>query len=381
MSHWFFHNPTRVNFGENALESIGDIVSGERVAVVTTPGFRKRGVVKRIEELMKDRVVRVLDVVAPNPSMDSVRALGMIEGLENTEVIVALGGGSALDTGKALSRILSSDRGQPLSNQFWEGVGVRAGKTTPVVAIPTTAGTGSEVTPTATIWDYQNRVKRSLRGEDLYPLEAIVDPVLTYGLPEELTVSSGLDTVSHALESIWSKSANPMNITFATKALRLSFEALPRLKTDMDSHRARTMMMQASLMGGLAISQTRTALAHSMSYPLTIDFGIPHGIACSFALPEILEFNALCDDGRLQTLAAETGCETVTGLVRELRGLLDAVLSDTSYVNMLAKISATPDLAGRMLTEGRWDNNLRPADPDDVNRILTGALGRYSTRH
>ena len=355
-------------------------MAGTSVVVVTSPGFRKRGLVNRIEELLNERVAFVLDTVTPNPSLEYIDDLRNIQELDKADSIIALGGGSSLDTAKALSRILKSQKTKPLSDLFWKGTGIGADGAVPIIAIPTTAGTGSEVTPTATIWDNQAGMKRSLCGDDLYPKVAMADPTLTYNLPESITVSSGLDAVSHALESIWNNNANPVSLMLATQSLRLSLNALPRLKINGHDYQARSSMMQASLMAGLAISQTRTALSHSMSYPLTMEFGIPHGIACSFALPEILEFNASSDDGRLEALAADIGLKTISSLGIELRRLLKQLLFDTDYRNDIIEISLTRDLRKRMFTEGRMDNNLRPAKSDDLDHILREAFHRYEVQ-
>lgn len=326
---------------------------------------------------MKGRLIRVLDTAAPNPNLDDIDSLRLMDGLDELDAIIALGGGSSIDTAKALSRILSSSRDEPISDRFWKGLPSGAGATVPIIAIPTTAGTGSEVTSTATIWDRQKGAKHSLCGDDLYPRTAIVDPALTYDLPENITVSSGLDAISHALESIWNRNANPLSMTLATQSLRLSLKALPRLNANGHDFQARSSMMQASLMAGLAISQTRTALSHSMSYPLTLEFGIPHGIACSFALPEILEFNALADDQRLEALAIELGYQTISALEVELRKLLELSLSSDILSDRLSKSALTLDLRKRMFTRGRMDNNLRSVDLDDLDRILKKALNRY----
>lgn len=352
-------------------------MDGECVALVTSPGFTRRGLVDHVKKLMNHRVALVLDNVAPNPNLESVDALRRVQELDAIDSVIALGGGSSIDTAKALSRILSSNVDEPLSKSFWEGTGIETREIVPVFAIPTTAGTGSEVTSTATIWDYECRVKHSLCGDDLYPKAAVVDPVLTYDLPASVTVSSGLDAVSHALESIWNRNANPMSLMLARESLKLSIDALPKLKSNEHDYHARESMAQASLMAGLAISQTRTALSHSMSYPITMDFGIPHGIACSFALPEVLEFNAVSDDGRLDALASDLRCGTVSDLRSNLSNLLKTLLSDTNLLDRITGDSLTLDLVGRMFTKGRTDNNLRPVELDDLRGILEKALLRY----
>jgi len=380
ISSWSFHNPTRIIFGEDSVESIGGIIGVERAVLVTSPGFRKRGLVKRIEELMNGRIARVLDTVTPNPNLDDIDALRFMDGLDEVDSIIALGGGSSIDTAKALSRIMTSSRDEPLSDHFWKGPPPGASATVPIIAIPTTAGTGSEVTSTATIWNHQKGAKHSLCGDDLYPRTAIVDPVQTYDLPESVTVSCGLDAISHAFESIWNRNASPMSTVLATQSLRMSLDALPRLKTNGHDIQARSSMMQASLMAGLAISQTRTALSHSLSYPLTIELGIPHGIACSFALPEILEFNAAADDGRLETLVIELGYGTISRLGNELRSLLELSLSSTDSLNGMSGRTLTIDLKKRMFTRGRMDNNLRSVELNDLDPILSKALDRYGVQ-
>jgi alcohol dehydrogenase len=246
-----------------------------------------------------------------------------------------------------------------------------------VITIPTTAGTGAEVTPFATIWDFRQRKKYSLTGNDLFPIKAVLDPALTLDLPELLTVSSGLDAISHALESIWNENANPVSIGLATQSLVISLRTLPELKNNPTDMEGRATMMESSLLAGMAISQTRTALAHSISYPLTLAFDLPHGIACSFTLPAILRFNAETDDGRLKQLATHLGYTSIDELADVLKDLLmdlgvprifSAHISDDEQA-----LALTPD----MLTPGRADNNLRSASLDQVYSIVRDACKCY----
>jgi len=360
------------------LDDIGDTIDAERAVLVTSPGFRRRGTVARIERIMEGRLARILDSVTPNPSIDDIQALRTLEGLRDVDAVIALGGGSSIDTAKALSRVISQSREGIMPDEFWKESSVNVGAAVPIYAVPTTAGTGSEVTPTATIWDYKAGVKHSLCGDDLYPRMAILDPALTYDMPESITMSSGLDAISHALESIWNRNASPITIALATQSLRLALSALPRLKKTGHDRQARHSMMQASLMAGLAISQTRTAMSHSMSYPLTLEFGIPHGIACSFALPEILEFNAGADDGRLNTLATELGFGTIARLKSELCELLESSLTSATTLNKVLEGAPIPDILNRMIAKGRIENNIRSVGQDDLDQILRRALNRYA---
>src|SRR5690606_30104611 len=149
------------------------------------------------------------------------------------------------------------------------------------------AGTGSEVTPFSTIWDGQGAKKYSVATPRLFPQKALLFPELTGTLPWDVTVCTGLDALSQCLESVWNRRATPLTSAIATDGIRKIFQALPELKQNLGHLPSRQLMMEASLFSGLCISQTRTAMAHAVSYPLTAHFGTPHGIACSFTLPDL----------------------------------------------------------------------------------------------
>jgi phosphonate metabolism-associated iron-containing alcohol dehydrogenase len=158
-----------------------------------------------------------------------------------------------------------------------------------LVAVPTTAGTGSEVTPWATIWDRAANRKHSLHLPETWPEAAVVDADLMLTLPRSVTVQSALDALSHALESIWNVNANPISDTFAIAAAREVMATLPALLARPGDRELRARMALAATKAGMAFSNTKTALAHSISYEMTLRFGLPHGIACSFTLPMVLE--------------------------------------------------------------------------------------------
>ncbi|WP_413813784.1 iron-containing alcohol dehydrogenase, partial [Rhizobium sp. Root482] len=139
----------------------------------------------------------------------------------------------------------------------------------PCYVVPTTSGTGAEVTPFATVWDETTNTKYSLANADMFPVAAILDPELTIDMPREVTLATGLDAISQALESVWNRSCNAITFGWAISSLRLSLSALGKVANTPDDLQARSDMAQASLLAGLCISHTRTALAHSMSYPIT----------------------------------------------------------------------------------------------------------------
>lgn len=284
MNTFKFYNPVAIHFGPGSLDNLPRLSQG-RSLLVTSPGAVRRGLVKEI--LARAEVAAVVDDVHPNPTFEYLRAkYEQIQG-QNYREIIALGGGSVLDTAKVLSVKPADQKFATLANL------IKGGKAqytvTPLLAIPTTAGTGSEVTPWATVWDMDAAQKYSLHLPDLWPRACICQPDLTVSMPWELTLHTGLDALSHSLEAIWNKNANPISTRHAVSAARVILDTLPRLRRDLANLQLRTAMMFAALEAGLAFSNTKTALAHAISYYLTARKGIPHGLAAGFPLPHIIK--------------------------------------------------------------------------------------------
>ena len=290
MPHEYF-NPVRSVYGAGALSSLPDLLAGRRAMLVTFPEARALGLVARIEQLLKDQLVGVIDDVRPNPDVAELKALyeNFWRDADGTEVIVALGGGSAIDTAKALMVGTASGSFDDLVALLAAGKPFVPAQVKTLIAVPTTAGTGSEVTPWATIWDRERKVKHSLHLRQTWPSVALIDPELMLSLPASVTLQSGLDALSHALESIWNVNANPVSDTFAVAAAREILDTLPQLMERLGDVEPRGRMALAALKAGMAFSNTRTALAHSSSYEMTLHYGLPHGIACSFPLPMVLQ--------------------------------------------------------------------------------------------
>ena len=194
----------------------------------------------------------------------------------------------------------------------------------PIIAIPTTAGTGSEVTSWATVWDAAHGNKYSLAHPKLYPETAVLDPALTVGAPRELTLATGLDALSHALESIWNVNSNPVSASYAVEAAREIIDTLPRLMQRLDDVDLRARQAHASLLAGLAFSNTKTALAHNISYDITLRSGTIHGIACSFSLPTVMRWamgtDPQCDAAlrRIFGTDLEAGAQRLTAFLQGL---------------------------------------------------------------
>lgn len=278
-------NPVKVHFGDGSLDNLPDLVGNFRVLLVTTKGAARRGLVEAVSRMVN--IAGIIDDVEPNPTFIYLHNKFAQISHREFDLIVALGGGSVLDSAKVLSVLPGDNSFQSLEALIKHSHSIDY-STKPVIAIPTTAGTGSEVTPWATVWNMENKKKYSLQLADLWPLSCICDPNLTMTMPWELTLSTGLDALSHSLEAIWNLNANPVSTDFAVAAARLIVDVLPGLKRSPDNILLREKIMLAALKAGLAFSNTKTAIAHAISYYVTANKGISHGIACSFTLPCIL---------------------------------------------------------------------------------------------
>ncbi|EPJ92824.1 iron-containing alcohol dehydrogenase PsrA [Pseudomonas psychrophila] len=329
-----FYNPVETRFGWGSLLELADITEHQTVALVTFPEARGLGLVQRIEDLLGDRLVYVIEDVQPNPDVAQLR--GTYERFwreaGDCQVVVAVGGGSAIDTAKALIVGTESGTFDELLALLSTGQPFAPARSKILVAAPTTAGTGSEVTPWATIWDSLSQKKYSLHLECTWPKVAIVDPQLMLTVPASVTVSTGLDALSHALESIWNINGNAVSDTFAVAAIEDILECLPLLRNDLSNPQLRTRMALAALKAGLAFSNTKTALAHSISYEMTLRHGLPHGIACSFTLPLVLGLAWGHDEARDRTLQRIFGTD-MQHAQRQLREFLHNLGVKTEFTD------------------------------------------------
>lgn len=370
-----FHNPVRIEYGigvfEHAIEFIGD-----PYVVITSPGMLRRGVIDRLRARGAERITHIYADVDPNPTIQSiVRASDEISNFRPAW-LMAVGGGSVLDTAKGVSAQLSASpgwlgahllEGAPFPEQF---------RPVPLIAVPTTAGTGSEVTMWGTIWDSTTGLKHSLSHPALYPAAAFVDPELTLSAPRELTVTTALDALSHAMESIWNRKANPISDVFAERAIAAIATALPSCVSSPSNMADRAQLHLASLFAGLAISATQTALAHSISYPLTGELGVPHGLACSATLPEILRLNGQFDAERVRPILLALGCHSVDEATGKTADLLASVGAAELLRRYLNRDSLTR-IHNSFIDPRRAGNNLCPIDNDGAKAILIEAMGRF----
>ncbi len=284
---WKYRNPVDIDFGAGRFAAVGDLIGNRPYCLVTydEPYFTDLGAM--LSKKAGPPVVNINNIT-PNPDFMTLSdsCLQFSEAVNNDCVVVALGGGSVIDAAKVLA---TSKGGFAPVRRFLEtGHGESELGAHPIIAVPTTAGTGSEVTSWATVWDTEGQKKYSLARPELYPTHAVVDPELMLGMSKDLTIITGLDALSHALESLWNRNSNPVSANHAVFAATEMITALPKLIDNLQDIELRSKVARASLFAGLAFSNTKTALAHSVSYPITLKHNVPHGLACSFSLPMIV---------------------------------------------------------------------------------------------
>jgi phosphonate metabolism-associated iron-containing alcohol dehydrogenase len=334
MPHWSHYNPVTIHAGPGSFDNIGDLTKQGQWLLVTTAGFTRRGVTDRVRALIGAERLTVFSEVTPNPDLDHLDAVASSLRATALDGIIALGGGSAIDAAKVLAIILKSDIDAPLDHILRGNKAQAWSDKLPLIAIPTTAGTGAEVTPFATVWDHTANKKYSVTGDQTYPDHAILDPELTLSLPEDETLYTALDTISHALESLWNKNRTVISETYALRALALANEALPALLATPENLDQREQMQQASMLAGLAICTTRTAIAHAISYPMTLHYGIPHGLACSFTLPEILDRYMNSANGEEEQRTLEATRKLLGGLhLRERVGSFASLTEAVTHID------------------------------------------------
>ncbi len=294
--------------GEGSSARIGEIVKHrgiDRVLLVSDPGLSKLGMVAQIESSLRNAnvLVTVYDKTQANPTIDQIEEAVVLYHEANAQGIVALGGGSPMDLAKAVGARIA----RPTKTiQQLKGI-LKVNRTIPpLFAIPTTAGTGSEVTVAAVVTDTKTKEKYAISDMHLIPLLAIHDPALTVGLPPHITSTTGMDALTHAVEAYLNRTSMPITRVESEEAVRLIFENLYIAYSDPHNMKARENMLKASFLGGAAFTKAYVGNVHAMAHQLGGFYGIPHGLANAVLLPVILDYygDVIEDDlAQLATIA------------------------------------------------------------------------------
>lgn len=296
-----FDPRTRVVFGAGALNRVGDLtreMGGKRVLVVSDEGIRQAGHVDRVVALLAEAGIesRVFTDVQPNPTTDDVDRGLEVARAAGIEAFVAIGGGSSMDCAKGINFLLTN--GGRIQD-YW-GAGKASLPMLPLIAIPTTAGTGSEAQSFAIIADATTHVKMACGDKKAACRIAILDPELTLSMPPGVTAATGIDAISHALESYVTTRRNPVSQLFARRAWRLLSDGFPAVTQGVSQGQisagellaARGAMLLGAHLAGAAIENSMLGATHALANPLTAQFGITHGLAVGIMLPHVIRFNA-----------------------------------------------------------------------------------------
>lgn len=384
MDAFTFNTSKSVVYGPGTLARLGEQVRaqiGTRVILVTDPGMIATGIVDRALAVLAaaDLAVTLFSDVAADPPEAVVRAATGAAQDAACEGVIGLGGGSSLDVAKLVS-LLAPGR-EALSDVY--GVGRAKGPRLPLILVPTTAGTGSEVTPISIVTT-ESHEKMGVVSPVLLPDVALLDPELTYGLPPHITAATGIDAMVHAIEAYASASPNnnPLSRMLAVQALELMGRSLLRAVRDGGDTAARGDMLLGSMLAGQAFANSPVAAVHALAYPLGGHFHIPHGLSNALVLPHVLRFNIVTAPQPYADLApvvfpglaalqgqerAAAFCDALAGLARDC-GLPPGLRAMQIPADILPRLASDAMNQTRLLV-----NNPRPLTEGDALSIYRAA--------
>jgi alcohol dehydrogenase class IV len=294
------------------------------------------------------------------------------------DVVVGIGGGSVLDVAKLVAAL--RDGKQRIGDCF--GIGKLAGRKIYLVCLPTTSGTGSEVSPNAILLDETDEMKKGVVSPYLVPDASYVDPALTLTTPDQVTASTGIDALTHCIEAYANRFAHPMIDVFALKGIELIAGSLEAAYQDGENLRARSALSLGSMYGGLCLGPVNTAAVHALAYPLGGRFHVPHGLSNAILLPDIMEFNLSAAPQRYARIAMAMGCEeTGDNLLTAQRGIvrIRELCRRCGIISCLSDFgvqeSDIPDMAQSAMGVTRLlKNNLKSVTQEDAERIYRNLL-------
>jgi alcohol dehydrogenase len=284
-----FFLPVEIFFGKGKIKELSQQIKKTPILIVSDPVLKKIGIVDQVKEAI-DKQCDIFDFcqVEPNPSCSTVNKGTQYAKEINAKTIIGLGGGSAIDTAKAISCLI--DTSDTLQDHLFEGKSIEK-RTKRLIAIPTTSGTGSEVTNVGVYTDKERGQKKPLVSEYFWPDQAFLDPKMTFTMPAKVTASTSLDAFTHAIEAYWADSSQPLSKLMSMKAMKSIIENLEKAVKDPENYEVREKLLYASLLAGISFAQTRTTILHALSFPLTNEYGLEHGFACALALPNLIVEN------------------------------------------------------------------------------------------
>ncbi|MFO1502121.1 MAG: iron-containing alcohol dehydrogenase [Verrucomicrobiota bacterium] len=378
---------TRIVFGVNAVEQVGELARelGSRdVLLVTDPGIVKAGHASRVEQILRrcGLMTRIFDRTRENPTtkdIDECLAMAKAGGID---LFVGLGGGSAMDTAKGCNFLLTNGG---RIHDYW-GVGKAAKPMLPFIAIPTTAGTGSECQSAALIAEEATHRKMACLDPKAAARIALLDPSLTVSQPPQVTAHTGIDAIAHAVETAVTAKRNPLSLMFSHEAFKLAVPSFSRVLADPADLEARGQMLLGAALAGVAIENSMLGAAHAAANPLTAHYGVVHGEAVGVMLPAVVRFNARDAAARRAyaelASAPEIACVSdglepaVAALVKSLEGLLDAASIAPSLQELGVPRDAISLLAEEAATQWTARFNPRPVGASEFADLYAAAFER-----
>jgi alcohol dehydrogenase class IV len=376
----FFNTVSRVVYGFGCLEELEREIKrlhGSRILVITDPGIKTAGLLDPIAKLL-DRAqssFRVFAEVEPDPSIEVVLKSVDTAKAFQPDLILGVGGGSSLDISKATSILLTN----PGSVYDYLGMDLVPAPGVPLVLIPTTAGTGSEVTSISVLSDSRDNVKKAVISPHLFARCVMLDPQLTLGLPPHITARTGMDALVHAIESFTGIRATVFTDTLNLQAIRMIAGNLRKAYANGDDRQARENMLYASCIAGMAFSNTQNGLAHALALAIGGRFHLPHGLLTAFICPWVMDYNLLAAPEKFKQIARAFG-ENLDGMpdldgarlaVKAVKGLLDDLGISYKLSSYDVPTDAIPALAKATMGATRLiSNNPRKPSEQDVQRLL-----------
>jgi len=380
---------TRLVFGANTVERVGELAAelgGKRVLLVTDPGIVKAGHAARVQESLAKAGLHVslFDHAKENPTTKCVDECVAVAAAEKVDLFIGLGGGSSMDTAKGCN-FLFTNGGR--MQDYW-GVGKAKRPMLPLIAIPTTSGTGSECQSAALIADEQTHQKMACLDPKAAARIAILDPALTLSQPHRVTACTGVDAIAHAVETAVTTKRNPLSQMFSREAFRLCVTSLPQVLQHPKDLEARGRMLLGAAYAGIAIENSMLGAAHSAANPLTAHYNIVHGQAVGMMLPLVIRFNAANPDALRAYAELASGPELATvkgGLTTALEALLarlESLLNLAGFPRSLADCGVEPAKIKSLAEEAakQWTANFNPRriEAADFVGLYEAAFNRRS---
>lgn len=370
-----FYLPVHIVEGAGCVQRIGDYLSGGATVLVTDRGLAQSDMAARVLAAVRAKCPDALLYGDIDPDPDEVMVTALVSFIRSHAIVqvVALGGGSPLDAAKAAA-CLAANEG-PMEEYQWEGRRFEH-PPLPLIVIPTTAGTGSEVSGVAVIGS--RNTKKGIKHPYMFAKTALIDPELTLGLPPFLTATTGMDALTHAIEAFIGLNKNPLVVSLAESALRLISANLTEAVTNGKNILARTAMSQAAMMAGIAMDLGGLGIVHSLSAPLCSNLHVAHGLGNTFLLPDALEYNIKGNEASFSRLAALMGGSEPAFCIGRIRAWQRELGLEKPLSEVREKLRAREDIAWLAEIGAKMflmKNNPRPADADACAALLRKAAG------